>query len=98
MADPETPVMEEAARHHLARVLRLRAGEAVVATDGRGRWRWCRYADGALEPDGPLEEDGDNGDLTARQLGKVGGNMVKRLVERGEQALTEDAEQDGTAD
>jgi hypothetical protein len=35
----------------------------------------------------PLEEDGDNGDLTARQLGKVGGNMVKRLVRLGEEAL-----------
>ncbi len=52
----------------------------------------------ADDVDVPLEEDGDNGDLTARQLGKVGGNMVKRLVERGEQALAEDAEEDGTAD
>ncbi len=52
----------------------------------------------ADDVDVPLEEDGDNGDLTARQLGKVGGNMVKRLVERGEQALAEDAQQDGTAD
>ena len=52
----------------------------------------------ADDVDVPLEEDGDNGDLTARQLGKVGGNMVKRLVERGEQALAEDAEADGTAD
>ncbi|MDA8345598.1 MAG: alpha/beta-type small acid-soluble spore protein [Thermaerobacter sp.] len=52
----------------------------------------------ADDVDVPLEEDGDNGDLTARQLGKVGGNMVKRLVQRGEQALADDAAEDGTAD
>lgn len=30
--------------HHLGRVLRLRAGEAVGASDGRGRWRACAVA------------------------------------------------------
>ncbi|HLI73076.1 MAG TPA: RsmE family RNA methyltransferase [Acidimicrobiales bacterium] len=49
--------------HHLSRVLRLRAGEAVAAGDGAGNWRVCRYrggrSDGAesgtlLEPDGPV--------------------------------------------
>ncbi len=47
--------------HHLAQVLRLRAGEAVVASDGAGRWRGCRFATrtGAarspiLEPVGPV--------------------------------------------
>jgi 16S rRNA (uracil1498-N3)-methyltransferase len=29
--------------HHLAQVLRLRPGEAVVASDGEGRWRLCRF-------------------------------------------------------
>jgi 16S rRNA (uracil1498-N3)-methyltransferase len=33
--------------HHLARVLRLSAGEAVTASDGAGRWRRCLFADGA---------------------------------------------------
>lgn len=31
--------VEEAKGHHLARVLRLRAGEVVTAADGRGTWR-----------------------------------------------------------
>ncbi|HEY2300810.1 MAG TPA: RNA methyltransferase PUA domain-containing protein, partial [Acidimicrobiales bacterium] len=31
-------------RHHLERVLRLRRGEEVTASDGRGRWCRCRYA------------------------------------------------------
>jgi 16S rRNA (uracil1498-N3)-methyltransferase len=48
--------------HHLARVLRLRAGEPVVGADGQGRWRLCRYRGGGsagpdhdlLEMDGPV--------------------------------------------
>lgn len=54
MADPDDPVLADADRHHLARVLRLRPGEPVVATDGRGRWRLCRYRPGGLETDGPV--------------------------------------------
>jgi 16S rRNA (uracil1498-N3)-methyltransferase len=40
LADPEP---EPGSAHHLARVLRLRPGEVVVAADGVGRWRLCRY-------------------------------------------------------
>jgi 16S rRNA (uracil1498-N3)-methyltransferase len=31
--------------HHLQRVRRLRAGEAVTASDGQGRWRLCTVAE-----------------------------------------------------
>jgi 16S rRNA (uracil1498-N3)-methyltransferase len=49
--------------HHLAQVLRLRPGEIVVASDGAGRWRACRFVpagaasrspSAVLEPDGPV--------------------------------------------
>lgn len=50
--------------------------------------------DVADDVDVPLEENGDNGDLTARQLGKVGGQMVRRLVRRGEEALAADEAED----
>jgi 16S rRNA (uracil1498-N3)-methyltransferase len=49
--------------HHLGQVLRLRAGEVVVASDGVGKWRACRFTGTAphgssrvpiLEPDGPV--------------------------------------------
>ena len=54
--DPAAPVLGLPDAHHLGRVLRLGAGEAVVATDGRGRWARCRYtAGGTLEPEGPVE-------------------------------------------
>lgn len=53
--DPAAPVLSDTDRHHLSRVLRLRPGEPVVAADGRGTWRLCRFADGDLELDGPVE-------------------------------------------
>lgn len=51
VADLDAPVIAEGDRHHLDRVLRLRAGETVTASDGRGGLRACRYvAGGGLEP------------------------------------------------
>ena len=40
--DLEAPRLDETDTHHLFRVLRLRDGASVTATDGRGRWRRCR--------------------------------------------------------
>lgn len=53
VADLDRPEIAEDDRHHLERVLRLRPGEVVTASDGRGGLRVCRFAaGGALEPDG----------------------------------------------
>ncbi len=60
VADPEHPELAPADRHHLLKVLRLRAGEIVTVSDGAGRWRRCRFgpAEGAsLEPAGDVEVD-----------------------------------------
>jgi len=65
VADPGAPVVDDTDAHHLSRVLRLRPGEVVVATDGRGHWSSCRYcgpgdrggaapADQVLDLDGPV--------------------------------------------
>jgi 16S rRNA (uracil1498-N3)-methyltransferase len=49
--DPGHPVLSDDDAHHLARVLRLRDGEEVIASDGRGRWAQTRWrAGGTLEP------------------------------------------------
>ncbi|HUE08751.1 MAG TPA: RsmE family RNA methyltransferase [Acidimicrobiales bacterium] len=49
--DPAAPVLAEDDAHHLGRVLRLRAGEEVVASDGGGHWARTTWRDGgALEP------------------------------------------------
>ena len=41
-ADVDDPDVDDATAHHIFRVLRLRDGETVTVTDGRGRWRPCR--------------------------------------------------------
>lgn len=54
VADLDHPAIAEEDRHHLERVLRLRAGEAVTASDGAGGLRRCRFVLG-----GELEAVGD---------------------------------------
>jgi 16S rRNA (uracil1498-N3)-methyltransferase len=41
--DLDRPVLDESDRHHLGRVVRLRHGDALVVSDGRGAWRPCRF-------------------------------------------------------
>jgi 16S rRNA (uracil1498-N3)-methyltransferase len=54
--DIDAPALRPDDEHHLARVLRLRAGEEVTVADGRGGWRLCAFADGRrLEPAGAVE-------------------------------------------
>ena len=45
----DSPVLGDDDQHHLGRVLRLRDGESVTASNGRGQWRACVWRDGALE-------------------------------------------------
>jgi 16S rRNA (uracil1498-N3)-methyltransferase len=48
--DLAVPVLADDDAHHLGRVLRLRTGEEVIASDGRGRWaRMTWQADSGLE-------------------------------------------------
>jgi 16S rRNA (uracil1498-N3)-methyltransferase len=48
--DPAAPVLADDDAHHLGRVLRLRAGEEVIASDGRGCWaRATWHGAGGLE-------------------------------------------------
>jgi 16S rRNA (uracil1498-N3)-methyltransferase len=55
VTDLETVELSPDDAHHLFRVLRLRAGEAVTVSDGAGRWRPCRVsAAGALEAAGDI--------------------------------------------
>ena len=42
------PVLSHDDAHHLARVLRLRDGESVTCSDGRGRWRGCEWRSDGL--------------------------------------------------
>lgn len=51
VADLSAPELDPDDLHHLSRVLRLRAGAEVCATDGAGGWRRCTFTgDAELEP------------------------------------------------
>jgi 16S rRNA (uracil1498-N3)-methyltransferase len=54
--DLDAPVLGDDDRRHLERVLRLRDGEVVTVSDGRGAVRRCRFTSGGdLRPDGEVE-------------------------------------------
>ena len=57
VADVGAPELDEADAHHLVRVLRLRDGEQVVASDGGGAWRICTLAGKRLEPASAVEHE-----------------------------------------
>ena len=46
VVDVGAPELDAGDRHHLERVLRLRPGETVTASDGAGRWVTCRFVGG----------------------------------------------------
>lgn len=94
--DLDGPELDPDDRHHLRRVLRLRAGETVSVSDGRGRWRPCTWtADGDVECAGEvvLEErptplvtvafapvKGDRPEWVVQKLTEIG---VDRIVPLG---------------
>ncbi len=55
VADISAPHLDDDDQHHLARVLRLRDGEQVSASDGRGAWRMCEWHDGSLRTTGDVQ-------------------------------------------
>jgi 16S rRNA (uracil1498-N3)-methyltransferase len=57
-------------RHHLVKVLRVRNGEQVIATDGRGNWRQCAWRDG-------LEVAGDTRHEPQTHVGEIAFALTK---------------------
>jgi 16S rRNA (uracil1498-N3)-methyltransferase len=89
--DLERPALHPDDRHHLARVRRIRPGDALTISDGAGAWRPARMGD-AVEPTGatvvvtrshPLiavafaPVKGDRPELVAQKLTELG---VDRIV------------------
>jgi len=58
VAELDQPELAPHDRHHLERVLRLRTGDAVTISDGRGRWRACAFGD-ELAPLGPIHQEAE---------------------------------------
>ena len=91
VTDLDAPHLDPADAHHLARVLRLRAGDPLVLGDGAGRWRPARFGDppeanGAIESSGRATPaitvafalvKGDRPELVVQKLTELG---VDRIV------------------
>lgn len=87
--------LSETDDHHLTRVLRLRIGQVVSATDGRGSWRMAQWTGRGLEANGPLEFQrrptpsvavgfglvkGDRADWIVQKLTEIGVDQIVPLV------------------
>ena len=92
--DLEQLILSTDDHHHLHKVLRVRNGEAVVATDGAGSWRNCVWHAG-LAADGPvLFEDrpapvvkvgfaltkGDKPELVVQKLTELGVDLIQPFI------------------
>lgn len=72
--------------HHLFRVLRLRDGEPVTVSDGRGSWQSSTVADGGLRPVGEVVFEPAGTQLTIATAIPKGDRlewMVQKLTELG---------------
>jgi len=63
--DINAPFLNDDDFHHLAKVLRLRNGETVSVSDGRGSWRICKYEMTAALP---IEESIVHSETNSRSL------------------------------
>ena len=84
--DLDDLVLEGDDAHHLTRVLRLRDGESVTASDGSGRWRRCRFTASVLVADGDIEVDDPPAGVTvlfALGKGDKPETVVQKLTELG---------------
>jgi len=84
--DLVAPELDDRDRHHLERVLRLRVGDELTVSDGRGRWRLCRFGS-ALDPLGPIAADPDQEPAITVAFALVKGDrnewIVQKLTELG---------------
>ncbi len=93
--DLDAPVLDEEDRRHLLVVRRLRDGEHVVLTDGRGSWRLGEVVEGDVRPIGEhiVEErsgppttvafapvKGDRSDWAVAKLTELGVDRIVALV------------------
>lgn len=91
VADITSPELDEDDAHHLSRVLRLRDGERVTVSDGRGSWRSCEWRGGALTVVGDVSVEAATSDPVTVAVAPVKGDRtewtVEKLVEIGVDAI-----------
>lgn len=112
VTDLGAPVLDRDDAHHLGRVLRLRDGETVTASDGAGRWRLCEWQGGQLVASGDIALDprpapevtvaitplkGDRTDWTVEKLVEIGVARIVVLAPLVRSVVRRDAGKDSAA-
>jgi 16S rRNA (uracil1498-N3)-methyltransferase len=83
VASLDTPVLSDDDAHHLGRVLRLRAGESVTISDGRGGWRECSFTGSALlDPVGEIHRQAEPLHRVAVGFGIPKGDRPEWIVQK----------------
>jgi 16S rRNA (uracil1498-N3)-methyltransferase len=84
VADLADLQLDEPDRHHLERVLRLRPGDPLTASDGRGAWCPCRLggAPDPLEPTGPVAHEPAPDPLLTVGFALVKGDRPELIVQK----------------
>lgn len=87
VANLSSPELSSDDLHHLKKVLRLRDGEHVTCSDGRGQWRVCQWNEGALQLHGDVIVEDAPTSLLRVAIAPVKGDrtdfVVEKLVEVG---------------
>ena len=87
VADVSAPELSPDDLHHLQKVLRLRDGEHVSCSDGKGQWRMCTWASGLLDVFGDIISEVSPTPLLRVVVAPVKGDrtdlVVEKLVEIG---------------
>jgi len=86
VADLGAPELDDRDHHHLARVLRLRDGQPVTVSDGRGRWRRAIWRGDGVVADGDVHDAAPVHLLTIAAAVPKGDRlewMVQKLTEVG---------------
>lgn len=84
--DIDAPLLDPDDEHHLFRVLRVREGEVVTATDGCGSWRPLRVTGSGLAVDGDVIVEPPSASITIAAAIPKGDRldwMVQKLTEVG---------------
>ncbi|HEX7166530.1 MAG TPA: RsmE family RNA methyltransferase [Acidimicrobiales bacterium] len=83
VADLDNPEIDPRDRHHVERVLRLRAGEAISVSDGLGGVRPCVLArEGDLDPTGAVEREARPSPLLTVGFALVKGDRPEWIVQK----------------
>jgi 16S rRNA (uracil1498-N3)-methyltransferase len=81
VTDLDRPALAAEDRHHLARVLRVREGDALTVADGAGRWRACRFGP-ELEVAGPIVVDPEPAPSVTIAFALVKGERPELIIQK----------------